>query len=138
MIAAQNWETRHLIVGYEKEFLSSINSIGNLHTSIVYIDRHPGMFEAFKTILDGAANPQINRLYTINIDPSTMCNLIRFIDISIFSILQDNSFLLEYTKQIITENRHPGEPGFISHEDSPSWCILTVKTILMSPVFFST
>ena len=120
MIAAQNWETRHLIVGYEKEFLSSINSIGNLHTFIVYIDRHPGMFEAFKTILDGAANPQINRLYIINIDPPTMCNFIRFIVHSIFSTLQDNSFLLEYAKQLIAKNRHPGEFWYIFHEDSPS------------------
>ena len=110
MIAAQNWETSPLIVGYEKEFLSSVNSIENLHTSIAYIDRRPGVFEAFDTLIKGAANPQINRFYIINIDPPTMCNFIRFIDISIFSVLQDNSFLLEYVKQIITENRHPNEP----------------------------
>ena len=120
MIAAQNWETRHLIVGYEKEFLSSINSIENLLTSIAYIDRHPSMFEAFNTIVNGAASPQINRLHIINIDPPTMCNFIRFIVHSIFSTLQDNSFLLEYAKQIIPENRHPGEFWYIFHEDSPS------------------
>ena len=66
-----------------------------------------------------------------------MCNFIRFIDHSIFSILQDNSFLLEHAKQIIPDNRHPGEPWY-----TPPMKILLlmhtyiVKTILMSPAFF--
>ena len=110
IIATENWETRQLIVGYDKEFLSSINSIGNLHTSIVYINRYPGIFEAFNTILNGAPSPRINRLYILHINPPTMCNFMRYIDHSIFSTLKDNSYLLEYGKQIITDNRHPGEP----------------------------
>ena len=132
----ENWETRQLIVGYDKEFLSSINYIGNLYTSIIYIDKYPGIFEAFNTILNEAANPQINRLYILHIDPPTVCNFRRYIDHSIFSTLKYNSYLLEHGKQIITKNRHPGEPRYNSHEDSPSCYILTVKAILMSPVFF--
>ena len=120
----ENWETRQLIVGYDKEFLSSINYIGNLYTSIIYIDKYPGIFEAFNTILNEAANPQINRLYTLNKEPPTMCNFIRFIDHSIFSILQDNSFLLEHAKQIIPDNRHPGEPWYTPPWRFSFWCIL--------------
>ena len=84
----------------------------------------------------GLLTLQINRLHILHIDPPTMYNFMRYIDPSIFSTLKDNSYLLEYGKQFITNNRHPGEPWYTSLENSPSWCILTVKTILMSPAFF--
>ena len=64
-----------------------------------------------------------------------MNHFIRHIDRAIFSILKDNSFLLEHAKQIITEDRHLGQSWYVSHEDSPSWSILTIKAILISPTF---
>ena len=107
IIATENWETRQLVVGHDKEFLSSIKSIGNLYTSIVYIDRYSGILEAFNTIKKGLCYPQINRLYTLHVDPTTMCNFMKYIDHSVFSTLKDNSYLLEHGKQIITDNQHP-------------------------------
>ena len=130
----ENWESRQLIIGYEKEFVPSINSIEILDTSMAYINRH-GILPAFNTMLNRASNPQFNRVYIVAIDPPTMNHFIRYIDRAIFSILKDNSFLLEHAKQIITEDRHLGQPWYVSHEDSPSWSILTIKAILISPTF---
>lgn len=130
----QNWESRQLILGYEKEFVPSINSIEILDTSMAYINRH-GILPAFNTMLNRASNPEFNRVYILAIDPPTMNLFIRYIDRAIFSILKDNSFLLDHAKQIITEDRHLGQPWYVSHEDSPSWSILTIKAILISPTF---
>ena len=130
----ENWESRQLIIGYEKEFVPSINSIEILDTSMAYINRH-SILPAFNTRLNRASSPQFNMVYIVAIDPPTMNHFIRYIDRAIFSILKDNSFLLEHAKQIITEDRHLGQPWYVSHEDSPSWPILTIKAILISPTF---
>ena len=65
----ENWESRQLIIGYEKEFVPSINSIEILDTSMAYINRY-GVLLAFNTMLNRASNPQFNRVYIVAIDPS--------------------------------------------------------------------